>query len=449
MRFSVGDLRKGLALASCGIRIDEYDDTTARLEWQGKKLCITRSDDIASTRAELVGEPVVTQLLPDMPEQPRLPMDMLQALANPVPQLDPMASPAATPSTHVDALLLSKILSVTPPDEDIAITQQDNAQQIETESGNYYTLIPPPSSKLRAPQTLPFDTASLYEVGDAVKATAAFSGDPKKLLDCLILTVHGGKVWIGRSMADDCVAAYELVGDTPPMRDGVNRALFRPEMERLLSRLDEFTPWHLSLDLLGNWAHHEIEIDGWEITSTTPLHRVLEHSPGDITQWMTASPEFEFTVPVEMTVQACQAAKMLAVYTPPTAATRDTSDIAVPYEGAADEKPKAKKYVTLGFSENRSSLIMSGHGWRYDRTAAEIPFLKAPDHGGIESWFRQGATETTVSADLLWAAVSAANPEDDSYIHFSICRNDNTDTVIVRTRNGWFVMPTHPEWNSE
>lgn len=459
MQFPVADLRKGLALSSCGIRIDEYDDVTARLEWRGQKLRITRSDDIASTQVELVGEVATDATLPNV-EQLQLPMDVQQALANPLPRLPyeedefgvPTSLPASPPGVHVDALLLSKILAVSQASETISITSQGNTQRIDTDTGSYYSLVPPPYSKLHTPQSLPFTAATLYEVGDATKTTAPFAGDPKKLLDCFILTLYGGKAWLGRSTSHDCMAAYELVGDPPKLdNDQVDHVLLRSELARLFSRLDEFTPWTLSLSvhIQQPWAHHEIKIEGWDVRSTTPLHRTLADRPGNIAEWMDATPDFEFDVPIEETVRACEAAKLIAGYAPPTAATRDTSEIAVPYDGATEEKPKAKKYITLGLDENSDGLVISGHGWRYDRTAARVPYMRHPNWDDIRNWLRMDSGEITVPADLLLAAVSSADVERDSSLTFSGRYIGTTGAVTVSTGRAFFVLPTSPEIASD
>lgn len=431
-------LRQGLRLSAGGIRVREYDDMTALLELNGPNLTVTRSDDHAATTAEMT----LSEIPPECEGQLNLSLGLAGMLTPPTPAgSEPITS--ADGESYVDARLMERILTPAAAGETVEITHSGEAQTVATSQGSYHTLVPPPFKKLRTPDTLPFGSTRLGGIGQAYKNTAAFAGARKDETDHIVLTVtEDQQVWMSRGAGLGMLAGQKLEGN-PPVSAG-SRLLLRGELGGLLSQIEEGSLLTVSVDVHTGAIYGEIPARGWTVRYVSPPDLAGAEPPPRVEDWLNADENMGCVVSADVFAPAVASACAMAGYAPPTASTRDSSVTAIPFEGAADHKPEAKKLVKLSFHTDTRSMVVSSQGWRYDRTATEIGYQTPPAEGQIETCFGDETGEITAEPKLIAVAAAAAEPE--TQIRLSLRSVDNIEGLVVEPSNRCvFVMPVNPE----
>lgn len=451
MDFPAGELREGLTLAAGGIRVAEYDDTTALLENDGRTLRVTRSDDHAACVAE---KPLGAdgEGLLECEGQLELRMGVAEMLLPPTPTVEPgepdQQADGSGGGVHVDALLMERVLAAAGngnPGAAIEITATADGQKMTTNAGTYHTLIPPPRKKLRTPDTLPFGAARLSHVPEAVKATAAYAGTRKNGTDQIVITVTAGEeVWLSRGSAEHPAVAGRKLDGTPPVPAG-RRLLLRGELAPLLSRMDasgEFLVW---VDTAG-MIRGEMPTRGWDVRYAAPPDLTGSLTPPRLEDWLEAETTLSCVVEAGRYASAVASACAMAGYAPPTASTRDMSPIATPYEGAGDVKPAPRELLRLAFGADDAGVVVAGHGWRYDRTATPVRYLTPPPPGQITGCFAAEQGEITVEPKLAASAAAAAG-RSGGLVSLSLRETGNVTALVVQPCEQplVFVMPINPD----
>lgn len=440
--FPARDLALGLRLSSGGIRPREYDDWCAELYCDDRALRVVRCDGTAATEAELL---FARQRANNATSERQMVLsaEMAELLEPPLPFSDSEPAGAGAGCVHVDAVLLGRVLGTTGGDV-VNCSPYEAGQRIASADGSYYTLIPPPSSKIRSPGTLPFGSSKLRWLQAAVKATAGFEGTAKEQTDQIILTVAGGQVWLSRGCEHAAVAAWQLETDgNTPLPDG-RRLLLRAELAEMFSLLDEDEEAELRIDLSGD-VHMEIPAGDWQVRSVSPPDPAGAVALPRIEDWMAAPPKLEWTAEGGQFSAAAEAAAAVAGYAPRTAATSDASALSVPYAGAETEKPAARQIARLRLKPGSGGMTIASDGWRYDRAACPVAGCSLFPDDAIRQYFAdEKGGEITVPSKLL--RIAARHAAAGQAVNLSVRETGNTEAVVVRPcQRSWFVLPAYPE----
>jgi len=438
VEFPADRLRQGLRLAGGGIRVAEYDDTTALLENDGRTLRVTRSDDHAACVAETA---LAGQELLGGEEQMVLSLGVAEMLVPPTPE----AAGNPVGGVHADALLLERVLAA---ERDAAaaveIAATEDGQRVSTLAGTWHTLVPPPAKKLRAPNTLPFGASRLGGVAEAVKSTVVYAGSRKDGADQIVVTVADDRrVWLSRGgAAPGAVAGRQLSGE-PPAGPG-RRLLLRSELFPLLALAGPAAVCQVSVDDFGT-IRVEVSTGGWNVRYSSAPDLAGLAVPPRVEEWLAAEVSLGCVVEAGRFASAVASACAMAGYSPPTATTRDLSAVAVPYEGAGEEKPAANKLVRFAFGPDPSAVVVASQGWRYDRTATPVGYLASPPPGQILDCFGAGTGEVTVDAKLIAAAAAAAG-SNPGKMGLSLREHGNQTALVVQPSPELvYVLPINPE----
>lgn len=435
----VNSLKTGLILASGGIRVREYDDMTAKLVRTDKSITITRSDDHASTEVSI---PLADS---EIPEQGVLPLSVLTALEPPTPEVpeEDADTSGGDYEVCVDANLMFRILpKKMDAEHTVSISPHHNTQRVSLSNGSYCSFISPPNKKIRFPNSLPFGATELHGVAQALRATAGFAGQRKDATDQIIITVtEEEKIWLSRGSGVAQVAGHLISGD-PPVNIG-RRVLLRSELSKLFAK-ENGDGLGFSLDINTGKIYGELNPKDYKVRYATTPDIAGSVSPPRIEKWLSAEPSISFSVPGDRFKSGCISACAVAGYAPSTAETRDISPISSPYEDAHTEKPVAQKLCRMSFKDSSDRVILSSHGWRYDRAATVLPFIEKPVEDSVSQYFPQDEWEITVSSTLL--AVTAASVCEDSDVRISMRTVDNVEGMMIEpSDSSCFVLPAYPE----